>query len=154
MRGEAVQIVSTTDSEGGPGFECTPALGEILSRVPGDCTVSVLSVVGGFRTGKSFLLSLFLRYLRHDGGDDESVLDESWLHAEGEFLREGNLNEGESVGEGSADEGQGHQGSSGFPWRGGQNRQTLGIWMWSEPFIRKSSLSGRVALLLMDTQVG
>jgi hypothetical protein len=43
-----------------------------------------------------------------------------------------------------------------FGWRGGKDRQTTGIWMWSEPFFR--TITGRdggeetVALLLMDTQ--
>lgn len=40
-----------------------------------------------------------------------------------------------------------------FAWRGGQERQTTGIWMWSEPFIRSSKASGeKIAVLLMDTQ--
>jgi hypothetical protein len=41
----------------------------------------------------------------------------------------------------------------GFAWAGGQNRQTTGIWMWSEPFIRKvASYPEPIAILLMDTQ--
>lgn len=41
-----------------------------------------------------------------------------------------------------------------FAWRGGQQRQTTGIWMWSEPFIRATdSTNGeKIAILLMDTQ--
>ncbi len=35
----------------------------------------------------------------------------------------------------------------GFSWRGGSERDTIGIMMWSEPFIGKE-----VAVLLMDTQ--
>lgn len=43
--------------------------------------------------------------------------------------------------------------SLGFAWRGGQDRQTTGIWMWSEPFIRQvSSYPEPIAILLMDTQ--
>lgn len=41
----------------------------------------------------------------------------------------------------------------GFAWRGGQERQTTGMWMWSEPFIRRvSRCSEEIAILLMDTQ--
>lgn len=41
-----------------------------------------------------------------------------------------------------------------FGWRGGKDRQTTGIWMWSEPIIRKTAKSGEpMAVLLMDTQV-
>ncbi len=40
-----------------------------------------------------------------------------------------------------------------FPWRGGQQRQTTGIWMWSEPFIRTTkACDDQIAVLLMDTQ--
>lgn len=41
-----------------------------------------------------------------------------------------------------------------FAWRGGQQRQTTGIWMWSEPFIRSTSATNneKLAVLLMDTQ--
>lgn len=42
-----------------------------------------------------------------------------------------------------------------FPWRGGYERQTTGIWMWSEPFIlhaHAGSDKQDIAVLLMDTQ--
>jgi hypothetical protein len=43
---------------------------------------------------------------------------------------------------------------SSFRWRGGKERETTGIWMWSEPFFRPASDgSGEIAVLLMDTQV-
>ena len=40
----------------------------------------------------------------------------------------------------------------GFSWRGGSERDTIGIVMWSQPFIVKKSDGREVAVLLMDTQ--
>jgi atlastin len=64
------------------------------------------------------------------------------MTAEGGLLSEGNLND--SIKENDKDS---------FAWRGGEERQTTGIWMWSEPFIRTTpSSDGPMAILLMDTQ--
>jgi atlastin len=43
---------------------------------------------------------------------------------------------------------------SGFKWRGGHERMTTGIWLWSRPFVRRLPGGGDddVAVLLMDTQ--
>lgn len=40
----------------------------------------------------------------------------------------------------------------GFTWRGGSERETTGILLWSEPFICKTPSGEEVAVLLMDTQ--
>ena len=40
----------------------------------------------------------------------------------------------------------------GFHWRGGSDRDTTGIFMWSEPFLLKTIKNEEVAVLLMDTQ--
>lgn len=65
---------------------------------------------------------------------------------QGAELCEGNMNErGTSSSEAEA--------ANSFAWRGGQERQTTGIWMWSEPFLRTpKGSSEQVAVLLMDTQ--
>ena len=40
-----------------------------------------------------------------------------------------------------------------FAWRGGYERMTTGIWMWSEPFvIHSTQYNEDIAVLLMDTQ--
>ncbi|XP_061197696.1 atlastin-1-like [Saccostrea echinata] len=40
----------------------------------------------------------------------------------------------------------------GFEWRGGSERVTSGIHIWSKPFIRENSFGEKIAILLMDTQ--
>lgn len=135
-------------------------LATIINKIPPNTKVGIVSVVGAFRTGKSFLLNFFLRYLRNSSFDD---LSQTWMVSEGEdiaftfgffkffsgdVLSEGNMNEGWNLVEASVSKAE-----NSFAWRGGQERQTTGIWMWSEPFIRSSKSSGeKIAVLLMDTQ--
>jgi atlastin len=48
---------------------------------------------------------------------------------------------------------QGEDSAKSFAWKGGAERTTTGIWMWSEPFIRTTTSSDeKIAILLMDTQ--
>ena len=112
----------------------------ILKRIPQQYKISVLSVVGAFRTGKSYLLSWILRYLyyhytsksnTHGNGYDYS---KPWYH---------NFDKLDS--------------NSGFHWCGGSKRNTTGIWMWSEPFLLDANTPGNpsnepMALVLLDTQ--
>ncbi len=63
MSAEAVQIVEI--EEDANVFRLNEeGLAAVLARVPPDAKVAVVAVAGAFRTGKSFLLDLFLRYLR------------------------------------------------------------------------------------------
>lgn len=103
-------------------------LQSILDQVPPEAHVAVVSVVGAFRTGKSFLLSWFLRYLAYL--EDKSTTTntptkELWYE---QF---------DSLGK-----------SSGFSWKAGSDRNTTGVWMWSKPFM----VSPTKAVLLIDTQ--
>ena len=93
-----------------------------------------------FRTGKSFLLSWFLRYLESQcvhRGDGSATSSEGDAKRKAWYERVQTLNQ--------------HEGS--FDWRGGKERNTTGMWMWSEPyFLPRSSKGDELAVLLVDTQ--
>lgn len=109
----------------------------ILSKIPPGWKVSVVSVVGAFRTGKSFLLSWFLKYLHFHDSSKAACGEEGkeWFHAFDKLDRD-----------------------AGFHWRGGADRNTTGIWMWSEPFFvhpkegPDSRTKEPIAVILVDTQ--
>ena len=120
--GHPVQIV-TVDSRSGEFVLDEEALSSIL--LSSDCKdrpVSVVSITGDFRKGKSFLLNFILRYLTNKGYEGQD-----WLKDRNIPLK-------------------------GFSWRGGSRKDTTGIIMWSKPFVIKTSASNEVAVLLMDTQ--
>ena len=80
-------------------------------------------ISGAFRRGKSFLLDFLLRFLNRSGQDD-------WL----------------------GDKDDENVPLTGFHWRGGAERDTTGILMWSEVFEVKLPNGKDVAVVLMDTQ--
>lgn len=90
-----------------------------------DRSVVVVSVAGAFRKGKSFLLDFFLRYMncKYDNNNET----DSWLGKDDEPL-------------------------SGFSWKGGSERDTTGILMWSKVFLGTLPSGEKVAIILMDTQ--
>ena len=131
----ARQIVSIGTSTDAYAFTFhEEELNSILSKIPAGWKVSVVSVVGAFRTGKSFLLSWFLRYLEtkcvRRGGGVESLDERKW------YERVQTLNQ--------------HEGS--FDWRGGKERNTTGMWMWSDPYFLPRGEDETIAVLLVDTQ--
>lgn len=92
--------------------------------------VAVVAVMGAFRTGKSFLMNMFLRFLQREQQGRCA-----------EWLREDAIIPGAPGG------------APGFPFGGGQEAVTEGVWIWSEPFVRLASDGKtRVALLLLDSQ--
>ena len=73
----ALQIVSI--GEGGANGDLdlnNENLNSILIKIPDTHKVSVISVVGAFRTGKSFILNFFLRYLR-SSNNNSSIIDDN-----------------------------------------------------------------------------
>ncbi|XP_028171836.1 atlastin isoform X3 [Ostrinia furnacalis] len=102
------------------------ALSELLLQEDiRDRDVVVISVAGAFRKGKSFLLDFFLRYMHHKYGAGGGGGD--WLGGDEEPLQ-------------------------GFSWRGGSERDTTGILMWSEIFKATLDSGEKVAIILLDTQ--
>ena len=138
--GVPVQIISI-DEENSKFKLNEEILDEVLSKVPKGMKLSVVSIVGAFRTGKSFLLDFFLKYLRLP---QNKVGREAWSNLfTSKTKLEGNSNK----------DATGVNQDSGFSWRSGTERNTMGIWFWSKPFIRKLEGTGEsVAVLLVDTQ--
>ncbi|XP_055679839.1 atlastin isoform X2 [Lutzomyia longipalpis] len=90
-----------------------------------DRFVVVVSVAGAFRKGKSFLLDFFLRYMYSTYVQQTRTKD--WLGSDSEPLK-------------------------GFSWRGGSERDTTGILMWSDIFLHDYPNGLKVAIILLDTQ--
>ncbi|KAF6202674.1 hypothetical protein GE061_003074 [Apolygus lucorum] len=90
-----------------------------------DRNVVVLSVAGAFRKGKSFILNFFLKYLYHTYGSEPVETD--WMGADDQPLK-------------------------GFSWRGGSERDTTGILMWSKVFLATIKEDEKIAIILIDTQ--
>lgn len=82
----------------------------------------LFKISGAFRRGKSFMLDFLLRFLNQNGSED-------WLGEE-----------------------QNDVPLTGFHWRGGADRDTTGILMWSKVFEVKLPCGKDVAVVLMDTQ--
>uniref|UniRef100_A0A3Q2NU94 Atlastin GTPase 1 n=1 Tax=Fundulus heteroclitus TaxID=8078 RepID=A0A3Q2NU94_FUNHE len=94
----------------------------LLSEEVRDREVVAISVAGAFRKGKSFLMDFMLRYMYN-----HVSASEHWLGDASEPL-------------------------TGFSWRGGSERETTGIQIWSEVFLVDKPDGRKVAVLLMDTQ--
>jgi hypothetical protein len=122
----AIPVVELTGSTLGVNHD---NMGVIVSKMEAARVdhVSIVSVTGSFRTGKSFLLSLMAEYLAHH--EDPSApltTDSSWI-------------------------GSGGHADPAFRWRAGVDRHTTGIWMLPMVFVRENK-GKRVGILLMDTQ--
>ena len=131
-----VKISEDPEESGGHTFYLDEdALNGILSEPSvKDKPLCIVSVAGAFRRGKSFLLDFLLRYLNHydsranGEGIDEGDNNRAWLGDQDDPL-------------------------GGFHWRGGAERDTTGILMWSKVFVIKVPPKRKeVAIVLMDTQ--
>ncbi|KAK9497543.1 hypothetical protein O3M35_004244 [Rhynocoris fuscipes] len=106
------------------------ALEELLLRPEvKDRSVVVVSVAGAFRKGKSFILDFFLRYMKakYDSTSGLKTNVEDWMGPSDVPL-------------------------DGFSWRGGSERDTTGIIIWSEIFLATLPDGEKIAIILLDTQ--
>ncbi|KAH8059282.1 GTPase [Aureococcus anophagefferens] len=141
--GRPLQLIRCGDDTDNYAFTLNEAhLDEVTGKVPKGTRVAVVSVVGAFRTGKSFLLTLILRYLRHAARVGDGDVTDAWLTEEGNKIVEGNNNAGDA----------GEGGPASFEWRGGRVRMTTGITVWSEPFLVTGADGEQLAVVVLDTQ--
>eukprot|EP00529_Nitzschia_sp_RCC80_P011401 CAMPEP_0113502850 /NCGR_PEP_ID=MMETSP0014_2-20120614/33809_1 /TAXON_ID=2857 /ORGANISM="Nitzschia sp." /LENGTH=636 /DNA_ID=CAMNT_0000397735 /DNA_START=50 /DNA_END=1960 /DNA_ORIENTATION=+ /assembly_acc=CAM_ASM_000159 len=115
-------------------------LNAIMSKIPPGWKVAVVAVVGAFRTGKSFLLSWFLTYLHalpklEDDEPGELVDEHGSKKSQKKWFEQVDTIK-----------------TDGFHWKAGSERDTTGIWMWSQPFFRKNANGEQMAVLLVDSQ--
>ncbi|XP_039247455.2 uncharacterized protein LOC120325420 [Styela clava] len=85
--------------------------------------VAIISMAGAFRTGKSFMLSIFLRYLREKGWENVD-----WFGAEDKKLHDG------------------------FDWERGRKPHTQGINVWPEIFNVPLESGNKISVMIVDTQ--
>ncbi|CAK0840456.1 unnamed protein product [Prorocentrum cordatum] len=153
-RGQPLQIVRLNVKEKTAEVD-EDALGRLEKRLRecGHSKVAVVSVMGAFRTGKSFLLDMFLRYLRfEEERGPAKIVDAPTRSKETPFPLPDWMTSAGSLLEGAGDR------KGGFSFKGGMDAVTEGIWVWSEPFTFKAAptkengTKTKVALILMDTQ--
>lgn len=110
----------------------TENLNSVISLIPNDIPISIISIIGAFRTGKSFILNIILKFLQDNANTDlDKINIDQWIS---------NLD----IIPGNNDKG--------FKWCNGSDSQTMGIWIWNKPVIFKHPVKGEIAFLLLDTQ--
>mmetsp|Transcript_60776 Transcript_60776/g.144775 ORF Transcript_60776/g.144775 Transcript_60776/m.144775 type:complete len:617 (-) Transcript_60776:83-1933(-) len=171
--GGAIQILdlSQDDSKVKVLDENLKLLGkEVLAS--GAETISIVAVMGTYRTGKSFLLDLLMRFLNyrvkqekaaakngdrqyHNGQDNEmSELNDFRGHAHRDwYLGKTDCPQPPWVKEAVDPHAlsEGSDSKTGFIWKNGKEKCTQGVWVWSKPWVFDKG-GEKVGVLLMDTQ--
>ncbi|CAO1411374.1 unnamed protein product [Diamesa hyperborea] len=107
-----------------------------LDDLVADRNVVVISIVGAFRTGKSFLLNYLLKFMYANY--------RSTRNPNATFNKDGNLKNW------LGDE---HEMLKGFPWKSSNKKETVGIKFWSDVFLFDDETNGqKIAIYLMDTE--
>ncbi|VVU94869.1 Guanylate-binding protein, N-terminal domain [seawater metagenome] len=132
---DSVQLISFEDEESGNIILHENNLLQVLDMVPPDMPVSIISIIGAFRTGKSFILNILLKFLESYSSNIISTTNSNNIIDKLQTVP-GNKN---CFG-------------SGFVWCNGIESQTMGIWIWNRPIIYNHPKDGKIAIVLMDTQ--
>uniref|UniRef100_A0AC35UAM9 GB1/RHD3-type G domain-containing protein n=1 Tax=Rhabditophanes sp. KR3021 TaxID=114890 RepID=A0AC35UAM9_9BILA len=126
--------------------------------------VSIISIAGAYRKGKSFILNFFLRYL--NAHKDGQV---SWKKEVTKYVNEvkmmipptANYKDYHEIilsiissylEKPPKDWIKAVEKVEGFSWRGGYERDTIGIMIWGEPFFLRDNNGEDIVVILMDTQ--
>lgn len=98
--------------------------------------IALLSIVGAFRSGKSFLLNFIIKYLK-----ELSNGNENYTFNKNDKIEGCCNNENENI--------------NGFKWKNSKYGVTNGIWIYNKPFIipNPKNSKEKIAILIMDTQV-
>nr|XP_039259253.1 uncharacterized protein PFB0145c-like isoform X2 [Styela clava] len=117
---EPVAIARITDQ--GKFIVDNDKLVEIFGSLK-DKDLSIISVAGSYRTGKSFMLNFFIRYLREHGWENSN-----WLGSDDKKLQDG------------------------FDWKRGSHPHRNGINVWPEIFDVLLENGKKVSVMIVDTQ--
>ena len=107
-------------------------LNSVISLIPNEIPISIISIIGAFRTGKSFILNVILKFLMDNSNKELDTINiKDWI--DNLDIIPGNNNKG-------------------FRWCNGSDSQTMGIWVWNKPIIFNHPTKGEIAIILLDTQ--
>lgn len=122
---EAISIIKRNSETRGFELEIDNLRRFFENNIEPQCNVSIISIAGALRKGKSFMLSLFIRYLR---ATKEAQENGNWINFDEPLI------------------------GNGFHWNNGSTADTSGILIWPEVFYRVNRRGERTAIILMDTQ--
>ena len=133
--GDSVQLLSFTDEEEADIILHEHNLANVLDAIPEDMPVSIVSIIGAFRTGKSFILNVLLKFFESNAHRHHFGINADRIFENNDIIP-GNRNSF----------------NNGFVWCNGIESQTMGIWIWNKPIIYNHPINGSRAIILLDTQ--
>lgn len=135
MKPHPIQIVLANNNDHSFTLD-EEALGQILMQDEiKDRYVCVVSVAGAFRKGKSFLLDFFLRYMNSKVNRNHKIFCFLVLILFFQYVLKQSAVDWLGTNDAPLE---------GFSWRGGSERDTTGILMWSDIFLTELDTGEKV----------